>query len=158
MLMKKIFALSIFCLLASSAWAQSIPNVTLNTDRGRINLHQYKGKVVYLDVWASWCTPCRKAFPWMNDMQKRYQKLGFKVIAVNVDQETDKAKEFLQKYPAFFTVAYDPNGKVPKNFGLKVMPSSYIIDRNGKIIEEHKGFIPSKKQSREKAIRKALAN
>lgn len=158
---KCFYIVSVFLILLFPAvtWAQSAPNLSLKTDKGRtINLNQYKGSVVYLDIWASWCTPCRKAFPWMNDMQKRYQKLGFKVIAVNVDQETDKAKAFLEKYPAFFTVAYDPKGNIPKNFGLKVMPSSYIIDRNGKIVEEHKGFMPSAAKKREQAIRKVLAN
>ena len=68
----------------------------LPTDSGKVELSQYKGKVVYLDFWASWCPPCRKSFPWLNKMQRRYGEEGFAVVAVNLDKNHDLADQFLQ--------------------------------------------------------------
>ena len=112
----------------------------LPTDSGKIELSQLKGKVVYLDFWASWCPPCRKSFPWLNEMQRRYGQEGFAVVAVNVDKTRDLANAFLRKFPADFTVAYDPSGKVAENYQVQGMPSSFFIDRNGRIRETHMGF------------------
>ena len=113
---------------------------TLPTDSGKVELSQFKGKVVYLDFWASWCPPRRKSFPWLNEMQKRYGEQGFAVIAVNLDKTHDLADRFLSKYPAEFTVAYDPDGRVAEQYHVQGMPSSFFIDRKGRIREIHMGF------------------
>jgi thiol-disulfide isomerase/thioredoxin len=112
----------------------------------------HKGKVIYLDFWASWCGPCRKSFPWMNDMQQQYQQQGLVVISVNVDNEKSLAEEFLNETPANFSVFYDPKGKVARKFKLKGMPSSYLIDRTGKMVSTHVGFSASKKSTYEQEI------
>ena len=117
----------------------------------------HKGKVIYLDFWASWCGPCRKSFPWMNDIQQQYQQQGLVVISVNVDNQKSLAEEFLNEIPANFTVFYDPKGKVARKFKLKGMPSSYLIDRSGKMVATHVGFSKSKSSHYEQEI-KALLN
>jgi cytochrome c biogenesis protein CcmG/thiol:disulfide interchange protein DsbE len=116
------------------------PEFVLPTNSGKIDLAEFKGKVVYLDFWASWCPPCRKSFPWLNEMQQRYGRQGFAVVAINLDKTRDLAGRFLQKIPANFTVAYDPLGKVADSYQVRGMPSSFIIDRNGQIRETHIGF------------------
>lgn len=116
----------------------------------------YQGKVIYLDFWASWCGPCRKSFPWMNDMQKKYQQQGLVVISVNVDNERSLAEEFLNETPANFFVFYDPKGKVARKFKLKGMPSSYLIDRSGKVLGTHVGFSKSKSSNYEQEIKDLL--
>jgi len=112
----------------------------------------HKGKIVYLDFWASWCGPCRKSFPWLNKMQEKYQQQGLVIISVNVDNDRALANEFLTKVPAQFNVFYDPKGKVARKFKLKGMPSSYIIDRSGKLASNHVGFSASKKMKYEQEI------
>ena len=108
-------------------------------------LAQYKGKVVYVDFWASWCVPCRKSFPWMNDMQKQYSNKDFTVLSVNLDAQQSLAKEFLTEVEANFPVFYDAKGKVAKAFKLKGMPSSFIVNKAGEIVSAHVGFTESKK-------------
>jgi len=116
----------------------------------------HKGKVIYLDFWASWCGPCRKSFPWMNDIQQQYQGQGLVVISVNVDNEKSLAEEFLNETPANFAVFYDPKGKVARKFKLKGMPSSYLIDRSGKMVGNHVGFSKSKVSHYEQEIKDLL--
>jgi len=103
-----------------------------------------KGKVVYLDFWASWCGPCRKSFPWMNKVQNRFKAQGFTVISVNLDKKQQTAQHFLDKNPNEFSVIYDPNGDIAKQFSLKGMPSSYLFDKNGNIVIAHVGFFEAK--------------
>jgi cytochrome c biogenesis protein CcmG, thiol:disulfide interchange protein DsbE len=105
-----------------------------------VKLSNYKGKVVYLDFWASWCGPCKKTFPWLNELQKKYGKDGFEVVGVNVDAKKADADSFLAATPAEFTVLLDPEGKVANTYELQGMPSSYIIDRSGKVFLAHRGF------------------
>ena len=75
-----------------------------------LDLGSYRGQVVWVDFWASWCTPCRRSFPWMNDMMARYSDQGFVIVGVNVDRERDLAEEFLAETPAGFPIVYDPEG------------------------------------------------
>ena len=143
-------------LFVLSAHAEPATSISFKTKNGNIKLSDFKGEVVYLDFWASWCIPCRKSFPWMNDMQKRYGDKGFKVIAVNLDQVHKEAKAFLDKIPAHFTVAYDPEGISAKAYKVKGMPSSYLIDRTGKITSSHVGFREKENQAMEQKIKQLL--
>ena len=127
----------------------------LNTET--IKLSNYKGKVVYLDFWATWCGPCRKSFPWMNAMQKKYQSQGLEIIAVSLDAKKKMVETFLKKYPADFTIALDPDGVSGDLYKVRVMPSSYLIDRNGDIIERHMGFRSKDKAKLEEMIKSALS-
>lgn len=118
---------------------------------------QHKGKVVYVDFWASWCVPCRKSFPWMNAIQTKHQEQGFVVLSINLDAEEKLAKIFLQKTPANFAIIYDAKGKLARQFKIKGMPSSYLFDRQGKLISAHTGFNGKKQQQYENEITQALA-
>jgi len=107
------------------------------------SLAAYKGKVVYLDFWASWCTPCKLSFPWMNDLARSYAQKGLVVIAVNVDHDRAAASAFLHDTPASFPVIYDPDGKIAERFNVKDMPTSVLIGRDGTVHYVHQGFTPS---------------
>jgi len=146
----------LLALFTSSSFAQKAPNFSLDGDKGKIKLSAYKGKVVYVDFWASWCKPCRKSFSFMNDMQQRYGKQGLQIIAINVDSARAEAKNFLDKHPAKFTIAYDADGKTPGLYKLKVMPTSYLIDRNGNLINVHQGFKEDQTAKLEKLIVSSL--
>ncbi len=118
---------------------------------------QHKGKVVYVDFWASWCVPCRKSFPWMNAIQTKHQEQGFVVLSINLDAEEKLAKIFLQQTSANFAIIYDAKGKLARQFKIKGMPSSYLFDRQGKLISAHTGFNGKKQQQYENEIVQALA-
>ena len=114
------------------------------------------GELLYVDFWASWCVPCRKSFPWMNAMVSKYQDKGLRVLAVNLDVEKSLADEFLKKYPPNFPVIYDPKGKLATAFDVQGMPSSFIIDSNGQILNSQKGFKTRLVAEYEKKIAKVL--
>lgn len=119
---------------------------------------QYKGKVVYLDFWASWCVPCRQSFPWMNSINKQYQQQGLRVLSVNLDANATLATKFLEKNPADFTIIYDAKGSLAKRFQLKGMPSSYLFNRQGELISKHIGFNDQKQRQYQAEIEQALAD
>jgi thiol-disulfide isomerase/thioredoxin len=119
-------------------------------------LDSLRGKVVLLDFWASWCSPCLKSFPWMNEVQKKLGADGFVIVAVNVDQDRALADAFMKKVPAQFRVEYDPKGALARQFDVQAMPTSFLIDRNGQIRVRHAGFKEKQRDEREDEIVKLL--
>jgi thiol-disulfide isomerase/thioredoxin len=115
-----------------------------------------KGKVVLLDFWASWCAPCRKSFPWMNALQKKYGERGLIVIGVNLDSDQKLAAEFLQAVPAQFRIEYDPKGNLATGLDVSAMPTSFLLDRSGKIVKQHAGFREAQLAAREQEIEQVL--
>ncbi|MFP5390027.1 MAG: TlpA family protein disulfide reductase [Gammaproteobacteria bacterium] len=140
----------------ASEAARPAPSFNLPGNAGPVKLDAYKGKLVYLDFWASWCGPCRQSFPWMNEMQAKYGAKGFQVIGVNLDAKPDDAKAFLEKTPATFVVAFDQSGATPRSYGIKGMPSSVLIGPDGKVLYEHSGFRPADRAELEKRISAAV--
>ena len=154
--LKLLLLLSFFVLNTPTFAATTAPAFDLPTKNASISLEKLKGKVVYVDFWATWCAPCRKSFPWLNEMQSKYKDQGLVVVAINLDKDYDKIEEFLGKYPGNFTVAYDPEGKTAEQFKVMGMPSSYLIDRNGQIHMSHIGFKESDADKLETEIRNLL--
>jgi thiol-disulfide isomerase/thioredoxin len=116
-----------------------------------------RGKVVYVDFWASWCGPGRRSFPWMNDLQGRYGASGLAIVAINVDKNRADAVRFLERNPAQFGIVYDPAGATPLAYAVEGMPSSYLIDTRGKIVDIEHGFHDERKDAVEQRIRALLA-
>jgi thiol-disulfide isomerase/thioredoxin len=120
------------------------PNCSLRLIEGgpSTSINQLRGKVLYVDFWASWCIPCRASFPFMNALDKDLKGKGLKVVAINVDEKPEDAKRFLTKYPARFAIAVKANEACAKQFGVEGMPSSFVVDRRGVIRHVHQGFRP----------------
>ena len=119
-------------------------------------LETYKGKVVLVDFWASWCSPCLQSFPWMNELQQRHSKDGFVVLAVNMDQDRALADAFLKKTVVGFRIEYDPQGTIAQKFEVQAMPTSFLIDRSGKVRASHQGFREKQRAEREAEIQQLL--
>jgi cytochrome c biogenesis protein CcmG, thiol:disulfide interchange protein DsbE len=99
-----------------------------------------KGKVVYLDFWASWCAPCKASFPVLEAWQKEFAAQGFSVLAVSVDEKADDMAKFLKKNPVTFPVVRDAGQKLVAAANVSTMPTSLLIDRKGVIRKVHSGF------------------
>lgn len=123
-----------------------------------LRLDQYQNQVVYVDFWASWCVPCKKSFPWMNEMHRKYKDEGLTIIAVNVDENPADADKFLADTPAEFTILRDPDGTLAEQYKLVGMPTSLLFDTQGKLVSRHVGFKKSKIGSYEAEFKKLLPN
>ena len=113
---------------------------TLTMAADSLNLDAYKGKVVYVDFWASWCPPCVKSFPFLNELEHELKEQGLHVIGVNLDEKVADAQAFLASHPVDFSIVADPSKQCAKSFEVMAMPTSYLIDRKGNIRHIHRGF------------------
>ncbi|RPI63854.1 MAG: TlpA family protein disulfide reductase [Lysobacterales bacterium] len=119
-------------------------------------LEPIEGRVVWVDFWASWCVPCRRSFPWLNSIQRKYGPAGLQIIAVNLDKDRALADGFLAEVPAEFSLRFDPSAALAKEFGVQAMPSSYLIDASGNVLASHFGFKTAETADYERAIAAAL--
>jgi len=119
-------------------------------------LQALRGKVVLLDFWASWCASCRVAMPFLSELQARYGADGFVVLGVNVDADRAAAEEVIQEAAPNFPMIFDPSGAMPSRFNVKSMPSSFLIDRDGTVVETHKGFRRTDQEKIEKGIERLI--
>jgi len=122
-----------------------------------LNLDAYRGKVVLVDFWASWCVPCRESFPWLNAMQAKYGDRGLVIIGVNLDHERTDAERFLKDFPARFDILYDPAGALATQYEVPGMPSSYVFGPDGRLINKHIGFRVAARDEREAELQSLLA-
>jgi len=122
----------------------------------KLSLKDFRGKVVYLDFWASWCAPCATALPVLDAFRKEFGKDGFQVLAINVDSDPADATKFLSRRPVGYPSVSDPKGRLPEQFGIQTMPTSFLIDRNGVVRKVHKGFKKSDVDELRAEIRKLV--
>jgi thiol-disulfide isomerase/thioredoxin len=164
--MKKLRLLSLLMAISlSSLSAQALENldgpakscpIKAIKDGKEISLSVLKGKVVYLDFWASWCRPCALSFPYMNELSKKYRSDGLELVAVSLDESKDEANSFLSQHPVDFSIAHDPEGECPKAYGVQTMPTSYLVDRKGNLRYTHRGFNSTDRNEIDAAVIKLL--
>ena len=148
-------------LVASGALAADAggpaPAFSLNSLAGEQGtLSQYKGQVVMVNFWATWCGPCQQEMPLLDQMYKKYRPAGFTLIGVNVDKEAPAVKELLARKPVSFPVLLDPANQVSKAYHVDEMPSSVIIDRKGAIRYIHRGYKPGDENEYQDRIRQLI--
>lgn len=121
---------------------ESLPGIVVHTLKGRaIDLGSMEGKVVMLDIWASWCGPCKEELPLLDDMAARLKDKGVEIVAVSIDEQRADAESFLSARPKWtLTVAHDPQGKLPELLQPPKMPTSYLIDGQGIVRYVNAGF------------------
>ncbi|MFT5501938.1 MAG: cytochrome c biogenesis protein CcmG/thiol:disulfide interchange protein DsbE [Woeseiaceae bacterium] len=128
-------------------------NTTANPD---FDLAQYRGKVVVVDFWASWCVPCRRSFPWLNEMHEKYADDGLVIVGVNMDASDTDAQTFLAEFPALFQIINDPDGDLAREYDVIAMPSSYVIGRDGTQVARHLGFKVKRQEEYEALLLETL--
>ncbi len=141
------YILLLSCLVAWSGIAESAsisgpaPNFTLKSLSGEnIKLSELTGNVVLINFWASWCGPCRQEMPFLNAIHNKYEALGFTVLGVNVEEEVANARSFIAERPVDFPILFDSNNKVSELYKVIAMPTTVVIDRNGKLRFLHQGY------------------
>lgn len=135
------------CVCATSAFAggkalkvgDTLPDLSTFQLEGQLPA-DLKGKVILLDFWASWCGPCKESFPVMEDLHKKYGAKGFVILAVNVDETSEAMKDFLKEHKASFAIVHDKTKKLVGTANISSMPTSFMLDKDGKIAAVHKGF------------------
>jgi peroxiredoxin len=119
------------------------PDFTLQSNSGKaVNLSQYKGQVVMINFWATWCGPCRQEMPLLESIYKKYHKMGFTLLGVNVEPDSEPAQAWLKQTPVSFPVLFDKQSKVSTLYKVSGMPSTVIVDRKGNVRVIHHGYKP----------------
>ena len=160
--MKQLITAALLAVLSVGVYAKDLsgpaPDFALKNLKGEtVKLSDYKGKVVMINFWASWCTPCRQEMPLLETMSKDLSKAGFVLLGVNLDEDSDDAKDFLSSTPVSFPILLDPTGGVAEKYKNEAMPSSYFVDREGNLAHLHKGYRKGEEADYEKVIKKLLA-
>ncbi len=119
-------------------------------------LSQYKGQVIMVNFWATWCGPCQQEMPLLDQMYKKYKPAGFTLIGVSVDKDTAPVKDLMARKPVSFPVLLDPANQVSKAYHVDEMPSSVIIDRKGEIRYVHRGYKPGDENEYQDRIRQLI--
>lgn len=129
----------------------------INKSNNSLKLSQYKGKVVYIDFWASWCRPCLVSMPLLNKLRNKYKDDGFEIIAINLDEDPEQAIQFMNAMTIDYPVVSDISGAVAKQYNVNGLPSAYIIGGNGVVKLTHKGFKKSDIKFIEAHVNKLIA-
>ena len=152
-------ALGFVATLAVSAIApsSSAPDFTLRSMGGpNLRLQEQRGRVVMVNFWATWCGPCRQEMPQLNRLYEKYKSSGFVLLGINVDDDTSNAASVAAKLGVTFPVLLDTDKKVSREYDLSTMPSTVIIDRDGKVRYVHRGYLTGYEETYEKQIRELL--
>lgn len=143
----KLAALSLALGFATPALAVEVgeqaPDFTLaniHQDQAELTLSSLRGKVVYVDFWASWCAPCLLSLPLYNELYNRYRDQGLEIVGINIDNPIEDGLDFLLDTPLDFIIPADPDGETPALYDVYGMPTSYLLDREGKVRLVHEGF------------------
>ncbi len=117
-------------------------NFSLPNAQGQIQtLESFNQSWLYVDFWASWCAPCQASFPFMNRLQAELGPQGLQVVAINLDESRADAQRFLAEHPSQFNLLFDSQAKTPAQWGVKVMPTAFLLNPQGEIVWSHRGFL-----------------
>ena len=145
----RLFAGLIFCTLASLSLASSnlagqpAPDFALKSATGEnLRLSEYRGDVVMINFWATWCGPCRQEMPLLDELYSRYQRVGFNLLGVNIDDDSARAMKMIEELGVSFPVLFDSRKEVSELYDVEAMPVTVLVDREGRIRHVHHGYKP----------------
>lgn len=135
----------------------SAPDFTLpSLDGPNLRLQEQRGRVVMINFWASWCGPCRVEMPHLARLYEKYRGSGFTVLAVNIDESPQKAASLATQLGMRFPVLLDTDKKVSRLYDLSTMPSTVLVDRDGRVRYVHRGYRDGYEETYDKQIRELL--
>ena len=130
-------------LASSDMIGQKAPDFALKSSTGEnLRLSEYRGEVVMLNFWATWCGPCRQEMPLLDDLYNRYERVGFKLLGVNIDDNSQRALDMMRELGVDFPILFDASKDVSKLYEVNAMPVTVILDREGNVRYVHKGYKP----------------
>jgi peroxiredoxin len=131
------------CLAASGLTGKAAPDFALKSSTGEnLRLSEYRGDVVMINFWATWCGPCRQEMPLLDEMYTRYQRVGFNLLGVNIDDDSGRAMAMIRELGVNFPVLFDERKEVSKMYDVSAMPVTVIVDRSGQVRYVHQGYKP----------------
>ena len=144
--------------LASSGLAgMPAPDFALKSSTGEnIRLSEYRGDVVMINFWATWCGPCRQEMPLLDELYTRYERVGFSLLGVNIDDDSSRAMAMISELGVSFPVLFDNRKEVSKLYEVDAMPVTVLVDRDGKVRHVHHGYKPGYEQKYLDEIRSLL--
>ncbi len=158
----KVICISLLLVTAKS-WASDdflewgLPLIEKDGKPQLVRLSDYRGKVVYVDFWASWCRPCLVSMPFLNGLRNEFRERGFEVVAVNVDQRIEDAEAFLDQHPVDYPVVGDVDNRLFTHLQVTGLPTGFLLNASGEIVLTHRGFKPSDKPFIKAVIDRELA-
>ncbi len=160
----RLSVLLIACLCSSPVSAEPVRrgqvapdfNLPLLRENTPVALADFRGKLVYLDFWASWCPPCRVSMPELESLHQEFPADRFTILAVNLDEDRNKALKFLERVPVSYQILIDTDGEIPSRYQLPGMPTGYLLDPSGVVLHVHKGYRPGDKELIRELVNKHL--
>jgi peroxiredoxin len=153
------YAIGLAALLAGMSAAADIdkgaaPDFTLKSSSGEnLRLSEFRGEVVMINFWASWCGPCRQEMPLLDELYSQYKPMGFTILGVNVEENSAQAKQMLKENPVNFPVLFDNQSEVSKLYNVVAMPSTVLVDRDGNVRYLHQGYKPGFEEAYQQQVR-----
>lgn len=144
------------CAFAISSGERPPNFLLLDSQEKKVSLENFKGKILYIDFWASWCPSCRRSLPWMNDIQNKYGREKLEIIAINLDEDKEDAVRLLKDINSQITVLFDPEGDTARIYNVKAMPTSLLIDSEGKVVSVFQGFKEETEEQIEQELERLL--
>jgi len=136
-----VFAAS--SLASSGLEGQPAPDFSLKSSTGEnLRLSEYRGDVVMINFWATWCGPCRQEMPLLDELYSRYQRVGFNLLGVNIDDDSRRAMRMIEELGVNFPVLFDARKEVSELYAVDAMPVTVIVDREGTVRYVHHGYKP----------------
>ncbi|MCH7536984.1 MAG: TlpA family protein disulfide reductase [Proteobacteria bacterium] len=149
MKIKKLALGLVFSILAATSLASSgmegqvAPDFALKSTTGEnLRLSEYRGDVVMINFWATWCGPCRQEMPLLDELYRRYHRVGFNLLGVNIDDDTTRALRMVEELDLHFPVVFDTRKEVSRLYNVEAMPATILVDREGNIRHVHHGYKP----------------
>jgi len=144
-------------LASSGLTGQTAPDFVLKSATGEnIRLSEYRGDIVMINFWATWCGPCRQEMPLLDELYGRYQRVGFNLLGVNIDDDSRRAMAMVNELGISFPVLFDEDKKVSKLYEVEAMPLTILLDREGTVRHVHHGYKPGYEQKYLNEIRSLL--
>ena len=160
MLLISVFVSSVFAATEAEDKEdeKAAPDFTLKSLKGsNLKLSEFRGDVVMINFWATWCGPCQQEMPILNDLYLKYRDEGLTMLGVNVEKNTSKAADMIRELRVVYPVLFDKQSQVSKDYNVDDMPTTVLVDRDGNLRYVHQGFKSGNEDEYVRQVRELMA-